>query len=256
MRAPLHTRQVEEIPGRVIDVMVWGGSRPDHLRLCIESFRNTLRFSGTLRWLYQDCNYHPVRARECMKLIADLGGFTEARIRAPLPDEPGVMSYGYSITAAFDDLVRAPLMLSLEEDHEALRPMDLDVAWDLFAEHRHVNQLRYNRRKNPGEENEGTIKVIERTLSVSGNPVTVSSSKNWYFQPAIWRMSWIRPRWRGHFANVHHRMQSELLPSKRPPPEFFVDVLGAITMGGIGEPAFMRHTGTPEHSLHHTLGHV
>lgn len=254
-RPPLLAEPVNELSGKIIDVMVWGGSRPELLRRCIKSFREHLRFSGTLRWLYQDCDYHHTRALECLQIVEN-AGFTESRIRQPVPGELGVMSYGYSMTAAFNDLVRAPLMYSLEEDHEALRPIDLDLAWGLFDQHRHINQLRFNRRKNPGEENDGTIKVLERSLDVSGRPVTISSSKNWYFQPSIWRMSFVRPRWRGHFANVHHGTQRDLLPSKRPPPEYFLDVLGAVTMGGIGEPAFMVHTGTPEHSLHHAMGHV
>lgn len=254
--SPRRARPVAELPERVIDVMVFGGSRPALLDACLRTFREHVRFSGTLRLLYQDCGYHAERAHECLDIVGRFGGFDAARIQAPVPDRPGVMSYGYSITAAFDDLVRAPLMFHLEDDHEFLRDVDLDVAWDLFAEHP-INQLRYNRRKTPREENDGVVKVIERTFRAGGRDVVVTSSKNWYFQPAIWRMAFVRPRWLGHFADVHHHAQVDMIgTAKRPPPEWFIEKLGAVTMGAIGEPPFLRHTGTAEHSLHHALGRV
>ena len=250
-------RDTGYLPGRVIDVMIYGGSRPDLLRLCLRTLAEHLIFpSGRLRLLFQDCDFMPSLAVECIEIVREHGGFEAARVHHPT-GQPGVFSYGWSITAALDDLIRAPLVFHLEEDHEFIRPVDLDLVWDLFESNPRLNQLRLNRRKNPSEENDGAVKVVERTLHAGLRDAVCSSSKNWYFQPSIWRVGYVRQRWLGHRDNVHHAAQHDLgLPDVRLPAEHYIDVLGLATLGGIGAPAYLRHTGGPERSLHTVLGRV
>lgn len=248
---------VPDLPGRVIDVVIYGGSRPALLRDCIATFREHVTFDGRLRLFYQDCGFDADRAAECMEIVEAAGGFEAARIQAPVPELPGFMSYGYSITRALADWSRAPLLYHVEDDHVFLRPVDLDVAFDLFAQHGHINQIRYNRRKNPAEENHGAVRVIERQLLVNGTPVPVTSGKVWYFMPAVWRRSYFWPRWRARLKQVQHEAQRDLgLPAERLDAAHYIDDLGLATMGGIGEAPYLRHTGTPDQSVHVGMGRV
>lgn len=240
---------VEELPGRVIDVCVWGASRPHLFRRTIDSFRAHARFqTGRLRYFLEDGAFDDKRAAESAVIARDLG-FEGVNIER-------VGSYGFAMTNAFDRWVRAPLLFSLEDDMLCRREVDLDIAFDAFVENRGLNQLFFNRRANYS--NPVETPFVERTLSIGGRFYSCQSSKHWFFGPALWRMSFVRPRWRGHKDNIHFATNSSrgLLPSdKKPPPAWYADVLGALTFGPPREPPFFEHIGR-EDSIHKKQGRV
>jgi hypothetical protein len=96
-------------------------------------------------------------------------------------------------------------------------------------------------------------------LPINGKPYPFMGSLHWYFNPAVWRMKYIRPRWKGHKDNIHFYINSEngLLPpgKERPSPEWYTDVLGAYIWGDVGEPAFFAHRGV-SHSRHKVQSRV
>lgn len=241
---------VEELPGRVIDVMVWGASRPDLFRRTAESLRRHLRFSGELRYFLEDGAFDAARAGESA-VIARAHGFAGVHVER-------VGSYGWAMTNAFNRWSRAPLLFSVEDDMECLREIDLDLCFDAFAENPHLNQLRYNRTKNAADQNDGAWVFPRRTLRINGREWPVLGSAHWYFGPAVWRMSFVRPRWRGAKDNIHFYMNSSVgfLPDgPRPSPEWYADTLGVLTWGAVREPAYFLHTGR-EQSIHAAQGRV
>lgn len=251
MRDPGLLEPVTELSGRVIDVMVWGASRPSLFRRTIESFREHVRFSGQLRYFLEDGLFDQTAAAESAALARGFG-FDGVHVEA-------VGSYGWAMTNAMNRWVRAPLMFSLEDDWLCLRDIDLDLCFDAFVENPWLNQLRYNRRKNAASQNEGRYVFPERTLTIGGREYPCLGSIHWYFNPAVWRMSFIRPRWRGFKVNVHHALNSPagILPEgPRPTPEWYADKLGVITWGPVREPAFFEHIGGGEHSIHDKQGYV
>lgn len=248
---PLRLRQdVEELHSRVIDVAVWGASRPHLFKQTIESFRDHAKFSGGLRFFLEDGNFNPERAKESVRIAEDhhFNGINVEKVG----------SYGYAMTHAMDRWIRAPLMFTLEDDWLCLRDIDLNLCFDCFEQNSNVNQIRYNKRKNSKDQNEGAFVFADRVLNINGRGYPVQGSAHWYFNPSVWRMKFIRPRWRGAFSNVHFYMNSMsgLLPFNRPPSSWYADVLGAYIWGAVKEPAFFRHIGTGEDSIHKAQGRV
>jgi hypothetical protein len=241
--------EAELLSGRVIDVCVWGASRPHLFRRTIAAFRDHVRFSGRLRFFLDDGDFHPERARASASIAESLG-FDGVHVER-------VGSYGFAMTNAFDRWVRAPLMFSLEDDLLALRTLDLDLACDAFLQNPGLNQLFFNRRKNYS--NPAERPFVLRALSINGCTWPCMSSGHWYFGPALWRMAYVRPRWKGFHDNVHFGINSArgFLPSDGTPagPEWHADVLGALTWGPPKEPPFFDHIGR-EDSIHAAQGRV
>lgn len=247
---------VEEMPGRVIDVMVWGASRPHIFRRTIEAFKANVSFSGRLRFFLEDGAFNEARAAESAA-IAQGHGFDGVHVER-------VGSYGWAMTHAINRWQRAPLMFSLEDDWLCLRPIDLDLGFDAFEQNPWLNQLRYNRRKNESEikTDSGPYLLAQRALVINGAMWPVVGGAHWYFGPALWRMSYARPRWRGAYSNVHFYTNSangflprDLPPHSRPPPEWYADTLGAVTWGPVKEPPFFEHIGRAD-SIHAAQGRV
>lgn len=241
---------VTTLAGPVIDVVFWGASRPELFRVAVDSFRRHVRFGGRLRFFLEDGDFDPERARESARIARDRG-FDGVHVER-------VGSYGWAMTNAIDRWVRAPLMFSVEDDWECLRPIDLDLCWKLFEQHPHVNQVRYNRRKNADSQNRGAFVYAKRTLAVDGTDYPFLGGAHWYFNPSVWRMSYIRPRWRAHKDNIHFYLNSAnglLPPGERPSPDWYADTLGVLMWGGVREPAFFNHLGA-EHSIHARQGRV
>ncbi len=244
---PIPTASFRE---KTIDVVFWGASRPELFERALSSFRRNVRFGGRLRYFLEDGEFDKAMAAESVR-IARAAGFDGIHTER-------VGSYGWAMTQAIDRWVRAPLMFSIEDDWECLRPIDLDLCWELFRDHDHVNQLRYNRRNNTRSQNEGAFVYTSRTLKIGNSQYPFLGGAHWYFNPAVWRMSFIRPRWRAHKDNIHFFINSAngLLPNgPRPSPEWYSDKLGVLTWGGHGEPAFFTHLGA-EQSIHAKQGRV
>lgn len=244
-------QEVETLPGRVIDVVVWGASRPHLFAQTIGAFKQHAKFSGQLRFFLEDGQFDPERAEQSVQ-IARTFGFDGIHVEK-------VGSYGWAMTNAMNRWVRAPLMFSLEDDWLCLRDIDLDLCFDCFEQNAHVNQIKYNRRKNATSQNEGRFVYAQRRLPINGQEYPFIGSAHWYFNPAVWRMSFIRPRWKGFYHNVHHALNSPtgLLPrGVRPKPEWYADELGVLTWGGVKEPAFFEHLGVGDESIHKKQGRV
>lgn len=234
----------------MIDIAVWGASRPHLFKRTIESFRDNVKFSGKLRFFFEDGDFNPEKAKESVA-IAEAHKFDGVHVER-------VGSYGWAMTNAMNRWIRAPFMFSLEDDWLCLRPIDLDLCFDCFQQHKHLNQIKYNRRKNAASQNDGIYVFPERSYEINGKSYKFLGSMHWYFNPAVWRMSFIRPRWRGSYSNVHHYMNSShalLPPGPRPKPEWYADKLGVVTWGPVREPAFFEHLGR-EDSIHKLQGRV
>lgn len=243
------------LAGRVIDVVVWGASRPALFERTIEAFQQHAKFkTGRLRFFLEDGCFDEEKAGAAAE-IARARGFDGINV------EP-VGSYGWAMTNAIGRWVRAPLMFSLEDDMMALREIDLDLAFDAFTQNPCINQLFYNRRKNAASQNDGGFVFAKRHLVVNGKRYPVLGSAHWYFGPSLWRMGYVWPRWSGAKDNIHFHINSAdgFLPpgekgGPRPAPEWYADVLGAVTWGGVGEPAMFQHIGHDE-SVHKRQGRV
>lgn len=250
---------VETLPGRVVDVVVWGASRPDLFRRTVESFRAHAKAESVrLRWFLEEGAFDAARGAE-EAAAAQEYGFDGIHVEA-------LGSYGWAMTNAMNRWVRAPYMFSLEDDWLCIRDLDLDLAVDVMEQHQGVNQLRFNFRKNAAEPNPG-LWVKEYPFFVQptvprlpqealGVDVVAINSYHWHFNPGLWRMDFIRPRWQGARVNVHHHMNSTkaLIPTEsRPSADWYALTLGALTWGPVKEPPFFEHLGR-ERSIHKTVG--
>ena len=251
---------VETLPGRVIDIVVWGASRPDLFRRTVESFRAHAKTETVrLRWFLEEGAFDATRGAEEAAAAWEYG-FDGVHVEA-------LRSYGWAMTNAMNRWIRAPYMFSLEDDWLCLRDLDLDLAVDVLEQHPGVNQLRFNFRKNAAEPNPGLF-VKEYTFPTTRSPVdpigppvppvpvVCVNNFHWHFNPGLWRMGFIRPKWRGSRVNVHHHMNSTaaLIPTAaRPSADWYALTLGALTWGPVREPPFFEHLGR-ERSVHKAHG--
>ena len=261
-----HVRE-PDIGQRAVDVIVPSTSRPDLLKQTLESFKDHVKFNGRLRFFLEEANMgvretDPTisaemisRTAECVR-IADRHGFTGVNVE-------DVGSYSWALTKAMDRWITSPYMFNLEDDWLCIRDIPLDLAVDAM-EQNEINQIRFNKRDTMPSKNEGAWIKVTRKLAVNGQEYIFTGSDHWYFNPALWRMEWIRPRWEARQANAHWYLNNhaygplmrEYKFETRPGPDFYADVLRFYIWGGIDEKAFFRHLGVGERSTRNKYGTV
>jgi hypothetical protein len=248
---------------RCVDVMVWGGSRPDLLEMTIKTFKQHVNFTaGKLNFYFDDGMFDKERS-DASAAIARAMKFDNVT-------QEKLGSYGYAIASAWSRDVSAPFVFSLEDDWECVQDIDLDSMVDCMVCNPKVNQIKLNRYKNYtsafykklADQKTYYKKYelpVERMLKDSnGKEWPVLGSLHWYFNPAIWRTSFTVKHFKGFHRDVHRSMNSQhgFLPTKeRPPPTWYTDVLGAYVWGAVKHPPYFVHRGLKQ-SIHNTQGFI
>ena len=220
-----------------IDLMVDSASRPDLLQIAVESLKKNLKFSGKIRYMLHEAVLNEELSNQCLRYAESLCLFDIIhKERRPKGE---MVSIGTIL-----EKVEAPWFIHWEDDHELTRELDLDMCVDIFEKCPKVNQLTFNKRDTMTE----VAGWVKKEVEYEGYKLT--TSPHWRISPAIWRMSWIKPRWQSVQGNNGHWLMNDILQRVwRGHPEnktadSVIEVLGTFYLGPIGEPGYCVHMGT------------
>lgn len=251
---------------RDVDVFVWGASRPDLLKRTLDSFKSHVKFkSGKFHFFLDDGLFDKVKSDESVRIAKEYG------FEGIVQKKTG--SYGYAMAETIGRYASSKYMFSLEDDWECLQEIDMDVLISCMEKNTSINQIRLNRRKNEGYEyfrdHPKYASYMEMHKIKLPMMITLKDGKNkkwpasvstyWYFNPALWRTDFIVPNFKGFERNVHLLLNSSagLLPRGQPPsPKWYLKNLGTITWGDVRHPAYFKHLGGGEKSIHAAQGYV
>lgn len=216
----------------MIDVIRTSASRPDLLEKSTESFNKFVKYSGGLRVLFHEDMLNRPESKKCLQ-IAERFKFNDIYSHYP------PITQGPSL----DFLLRkteTTYVLNFEDDWEALREIDLDLAVKIMEENPDVNQIAYHKRKTMADRAGWVKKVVERSgIKLTTNP-------HWAFTPALWRRDFIMKYWKTPPAEENPVWFINPLVKRRrgmPDADYMIKHVGAYFMGPIREPAFIWHLG-------------
>ena len=187
---------------RKIDIMRTSASAPEWLKISTEALHKHLKFSGELRWIVHEDTLNSKESDKCMKYIEECGLYTVVK-----RDEPPIgqcMSLSWLI-----DQTKTPYVLNAEDDYRLLKDIDLDVMYDIMENSNDVNQITFAKRplkmRRPNFDKKRIFKEGRYLIT----------QPYWGFPPALWRMSFIKPRWvRSERKDFHWRIQDTLRGGK------------------------------------------
>ena len=254
----LKIKDVLEPDVRAIDICIWGASRPDIFIETIKAFKKYVKFSGRLRYFLEDKNDPPKLSEESEKIAID-NGFSGIH-------RENVGSYAFAQTNAMDRWITAPYMFSLEDDWGCLRDLPLDETFDLMQKYEGLRQIRFNKRATMESKGQHPSEWItyEREFDLNEKKYILTLGDKWTTIPALWKMSFIRPKWEGRRERGYWFISEPNGPICRgldyplidALPKFIEKHLGTFIWGPIAEPPFFSHNGANELSLRQKQGGV
>ena len=215
-----------------IDIIRTSASRPELFKASTESLIEGLRYSGKLRWMMHE-NYLNKSASEQVIRYAKESGLYEVVIES----NPSV-GQCMGLTKLLRQ-VRTKYLFNYEDDWEILRPIDLDVASKIMDENPGVNQIAFHKRDTMRE----CSGLKKAEVVRSGHKLV--TSPHWRLTPALWRTSYIRPRWVAtESSNFIWTLNDRLRgANKAPNADWIIRNTGTFYMGGFDEKKFVRHLG-------------
>ena len=216
---------------RCIDIIRTSASRPELFKASTESLRSHLKFSGQFRWLVHENYLNQAASDEVLRYAKEAG------YDIILKSDPSIgqcMGLSKLLRA-----VRSPYILNFEDDWEVLRDLPLDEACRILDENPDVNQVAFNKRDTMCEVNGFQKAETER----SGFKLV--TSPHWRLTPALWRMSFIRPRWIvTESSNFIWQFNDHLRGvNKAPDAQWVMANMGTYYFGGFDEKQFVQHLG-------------
>jgi hypothetical protein len=212
-----------------IDIVRMSASRPDLLRESTASLLKHLKFSGELRWLFHEDVLNENRSKQCIDYINSLD------INKVLFKDCPAITHGPSLTKLLKS-TKTDYVIHWEDDFLCERDIDLDLICKVLDENLGVNQIAFNKRTTMSKK-PGFVKkeVIRSEIKLITNP-------HWAFTPAIWRMSYIMPKWKSKPGFIHWYINSILKGSLKQ-ADWVIANTGTFFLGGNGEPRFCFHIG-------------
>jgi hypothetical protein len=218
--------------------MVDSASRPDLLKITLESLLNNVKFSGNINWMFHEAVIREHDSKECIKYVKGLELFNNIEITNPPLGE------GYSITKMLHK-TKSKYFIHWEDDHEIIREIDLDKCYHLLENYSMINQIAFNKRQTMSTI--GANSWCKKNFTFGEDILCVSP--HWRISPAIWRLSWILPKWNG-FENgssnnfhweINDRLQNNFKNNKT--ADLVANQMGTFYLGPIGELAYVKHIG-------------
>jgi hypothetical protein len=221
-----------------LDIMRTSASRPELLKKSTESLLENIKFSGELRWIFHEDILNKDKSAQCISYIENL-----TINKKLLIDKPPI-GQGASLTRLLNT-VKTKYVLNWEDDYTAEREIDLDLVVKILDENVDVNQISFWKRQTmsekPGFKKKETIR--------SGQ--TLTTNPHWAFTPAIWRVSFIKPKWKNG-PEIHWFIQPILKGGTgMRDSNWIIANLGTYHLGPIGENRYSYHIGWGQHSLRH-----
>lgn len=213
-----------------VSIMVDSASRPQVLEKMLPSLIEHLKFENVKPyWMYHEAVLDKDLSQKCIDFVDGLNFFDYIEIE----EEP--KGQGYSISQVLKN-VTGKYFIYWVDDHVAIRDIDVDSVFNFLECNKDVNQITFNKRKTMKDVSGWKKKEIER------NGIKLTTSPHWRYMPAIWRLSWILPKWRCFEGPNHHwemnKVLRENLKDLEKTPEWVIDNTGTYYYGGIGEKAF------------------
>jgi len=219
-----------------IDIMVDSASRPALLKDTMESLLNNLKFSGKLNWMFHEAVLNKEKSNQCMEYIQNLNIFNITIMENNPRGEMVSISNILNKTTA-------PYFIHWEDDHTLVRELNLDTCWDIFERFSIVNQLVFNKRDTMRNVSGWSKKEVQY------DEYKLVTSPHWRISPAIWRLSFIKPRWQpfegsnGHWI-INNKLQKQWIghPELKT-PDAVINQLGTFYLGGFDEKKYVVHNG-------------
>ena len=220
----------------MLDIIRTSASRPELLKESTESLLKYIKFSGILRWIIHEDVLNWSKSSECIEYIKGLD-----INKVLLIDKPNV-GQGMSLTKLLEAST-TKYFLNWEDDYRAEREIDLDLVVKILDENNDVNQISFWKRQTMSEKPGFKKKEVIK----SGRVLT--TNPHWAFTPAIWRASFIKPKWKNG-DEIHWHMNRVLKAStNNPNADWVIANLGTYHLGPIGENRYSYHIGWGDHSL-------
>lgn len=217
------------------DFVIMCMSRITQLTTCVESLRKHLKYSKVpvrfYLWngyykenpdkglVFNDNMYGVAAANKCIDLVRN-HGFTNW-VSAEAEN-----SLGYAMTNAMNAFVRSKYMITLLDDGELIKDVDLDLIYDCLEQNSKINMVSLR----PGGPYPTNVSV---PVTINGTNYTFPGSKHIYFAGlSVWRMSFFSKVWVGTYRNVHWELNKSMvdvpdLPTLRKeyvrPEKFFTE---------------------------------
>lgn len=213
-----------------IDIIRTSASRPDLLERTTESLIKNIKYSGELRFILHEDVICKKRSNKCLEYAKD------TCYEIVKMDNPPV-GQGNSL----DWLLKqtdTEFVLNWEDDFELVRELNLDKVVDLMNHGCNINQICFNKRATMAEKPDFKKKQIWIANDV------LTTNPHWALIPALWRMSYIMPKWfpfkQGHHWDLNNRLKGQ---ENNHCANWVIENTGTYYMGGIGEEAYSKHLG-------------
>ena len=204
----------------MIDIIRTSASRPDFLKTSTEALLKNLKYSGEFRWIiHEDC-LNDAWSEECMEYIKNSSVYTA------LDQHKNPIGQGPSLTWLINQ-TNSKYILNVEDDYELIKPLDLDPLIKLMDKHSDINQIAFHKRRISWKRGKTFIKqqIIRDEIPLVTNP-------HWAFTPALWRASYIKPKWVNFEKRVHWSMNEVLKGIKgNRGPEWVIKNTGTYFLG-------------------------
>jgi hypothetical protein len=218
-----------------IDIIRTSASRPGLLKMSTRSLMGHLKFSGqTIVHLHEDVLNHDL-SKDVIRYAKDCGFYDNIKIDNPPKGQGGSLTWLIEQT-------RSKYVLNIEDDYDVLRDIDLDRIVQIMDQSEGtetvVNQVCLNKRKTMAEKPD--FKKVE--IEIDGQVLT--TNPHWALIPAVWRMSFIKPRWVNFKQNHHWDLNNKMKGQEaNRPPDWVIKNTGTYYLGPIKEPAYVKHVG-------------
>ena len=162
-----------------MDLVITSASRPKYLKLCIESIKQFIHYSGKMRWILHEDIYDEEEAKEVIRLAT--GVFDEILI-----DDPPIR-IGASNKKLLD-IATGDFVFKVEDDTVFRREIDLNEVEEVMRKCMDINQITFPFWKlgDKKEKEFGTVNRAGKDLSLCWT---------WVYEPGVWRRQWILDRW-------------------------------------------------------------
>jgi hypothetical protein len=216
-----------------ITLMIDSASRPFLLKKSVPTVKEHLKYDGEIEWILHEAILNEKLSNDCIEWARSSKIFN--RMVTSEPHGQG-MSIGNILKPCKDKY-----FIHWEDDHIALREIDLNICVKIMEENDDVNQITFHKRGIKSNINGWLKKEVER----SGYKLT--TSPHWRYISAIWRCSFIKPRWVDftNSNNSHWQINKELKKpfTITPPADWIIQNLGTYYLGPIDEWAYCKSIG-------------
>ena len=217
-----------------ITLMFDSASRPHLVKLALHTIHKHMRYSGKINWVFHEAELYPELSSECIH-IAKYVPFID-RIERHKPRGQG-MSIG-NVLKPCD----TKYFIHMEDDHICVRNIPLDDIVKCMEENKDINQIIFHKR--------GTMSYVSgwKKKEVERSGYKLTTSPHWRYTGAIWRCSFIKPRWKDfpNNNNSHWQINKTLKypHTTTPNADWIIENLGTYYWGPIGEASYINNIGS------------